>query len=180
MSDHEYNMLQAINAARAARGVHALMADQQLADAAGRHAADLAAHPWLTEGVAYHTGSDGSSIEQRIREAGYAPAQWREVVGWGWGGDIGQMAQWWLSSPAHVGIILSADMTDIGVGYATGGAPWFSYWCVDFARPVEAPQPPQEPPPSDAPPLPYHSHVPIVIGSPAPVSASIDLLPYPS
>ena len=77
MSDHEYNMLQAINAARAARGVHALMADQQLADAAGRHAADLAAHPWLTEGVAYHTGSDGSSIEQRIREAGYAPAQWR-------------------------------------------------------------------------------------------------------
>ena len=178
MSDHEYNMLQAINAARAARGVHALMADQRLGDAAGRHAADLAAHPWLTEGVAYHTGSDGSSIEQRIREAGYAPAQWREVVGWGWGGDIGPMVQWWLSSPAHVGIVLDADMTDIGVGYATGGAPWFSYWCVDFARPVEAPQPPQEPPPSDAPPLPYHSHVPIVIGSPAPVSAGIDLLDY--
>lgn len=62
MNEHEYAMLAAINAARAARGLHALMADERLGDAAGRHAADLASHPGLL-----HTGSDGSSIDQRIR-----------------------------------------------------------------------------------------------------------------
>ncbi len=67
MNEHEYAMLAAINAARAARGLHALMADERLGDAAGRHAADLASHPGLL-----HTGSDGSSIDQRIRAAGYA------------------------------------------------------------------------------------------------------------
>ena len=171
MNEHEYAMLTAINAARATRGVHALVADERLGDAARRHAADLASHPGLL-----HTGSDGSSIDQRIRAAGYAPARWAEVVGYGFGGDIAPMVDWWLSSPEHVGIVLDAGMTDIGVGYAQGLGPWGHYWAVDFGRPVEAPQPPQEPPPSDATPRPYHSHVPVVIGAPAP--AGLDLLEY--
>ena len=67
MNSHELAMLSAINAARVERGLHALAANTQLADAAERHAQDMATHPGIV-----HTGSDGSSIEQRIREAGYA------------------------------------------------------------------------------------------------------------
>ena len=167
MNEHEYAMLAAINAARAARGLHALMADERLADAAGRHAADLASHPGLL-----HTGSDGSSIDQRIRAAGYAPARWAEVVGWCWGGDIAPMVEWWLDSPEHIGIVLDAGMADIGVGYAQGLGPWGHYWTVDFGLPARGPVPPEPP----APPRPYTSHAPVVLGGT--VAPGLDLLDY--
>ena len=67
MSDQAHAMIEAINATRISHGLHALAANTQLADAAERHAQDMATHPGIV-----HTGSDGSSIEQRIREAGYA------------------------------------------------------------------------------------------------------------
>jgi uncharacterized protein YkwD len=152
--DHEHAMLAAINAARASRGVHALAADEQLAAAARRHAADLRDNPALIASGNYHTGSDGSTIGERIARAGYDAAQWGEVVAWGWGSAIGPAVAWWLNSPGHVGYILATNVSDIGVGYAAGGA-WGAYWCVDFGRRV-APGPPPE--------LPPMGYVPVVVG----------------
>ena len=152
MNDHELAMLQAINAARAERGVHALTADEQLAAAAERHAQDIAQHPGL-----FHEGSDGSTTLSRVRDTGYAFEWVFEVVGWGWAGDIPPMVEWWLNSPAHVGLVLSGDVTEIGVGYATGLPPWYYYWAVVMARPVVVAPPPPEPP------RPYTSYVPVVV-----------------
>lgn len=158
-------MVQAINAARAARGVGALRESAALTAAAQRHAADMATHPGLV-----HEGSDGSTIEERIRDAGYAPAQWGEVVAWGWGGAAQPAVDWWLASPGHVGYVLSTEYTEIGVGYATGLGPWGHYWCVDFGRRAEMPMPPPEPA------RPYTSHIPVSLGGPT--AAGIDLLDY--
>ena len=151
-------MLAAINAARAARGAGPLQADGRLVTAARQHAADIGQHPGLL-----HIGSDGMTIEARLRRAGYQAARWGEVVGWGWQGEIAPMLDWWLQSADHVGYVLDPTMTEVGVGYATGLGPWGHYWCVDFARPSaeERPAPPGVEP--DAPP-PHVAYVPIVTG----------------
>jgi hypothetical protein len=169
MNIYEHAMLSAINAARTSRGVHALRHDDRLASAAYGHAVDLSRTPGLL-----HVGSDGSSIDERLRREGYQPTFWREVVGWGWDGRIEPMVQWWLDSPAHAAIVLDANVTDIGVGYVVApGSVWGYYWCVDFAAGDSRVEPP---PP--APPRPYTSHVPIVVGGTVAAPATIDLLPY--
>ena len=128
MNANEWAMLDAINAARTARGVGALRGDERLAAAARRHAADLAQHPGLL-----HIGSDGSTGGQRLFDAGYRWQSWNEVVGWGFDGSPEQMVAWWLMSPDHMPKLLDPAMTDVGAGYAFGVAPWFHYWAIDFA-----------------------------------------------
>lgn len=153
MTDHEQAMLQAINTARVERGVHALAFDANAAAAARRHAEDMARHPGSV-----HIGSDGTDGGDRLLQEGYYWSSWLEAVGWGWGGQIAPMVNWWLASPEHRGIILSAEMSDIGVGYATGLGPWGHYWCIDLGTRRPAPPPP---------PRPYTSYTPVVVGSPA-------------
>ena len=57
-----------INATRAANGCGPVAANPQLTASAARHANDM-----LANGVQAHTGSDGSSLVQRVTDAGYAP-----------------------------------------------------------------------------------------------------------
>lgn len=163
MTERERAMFQAINDLRTSRGLHALRHDERLATAAYGHAVDLSRHPGLM-----HTGSDGSTIDDRLRRAGYEPEFWQEVVGWGFQGDINQMIAWWLASPSHVAALLSDDVADCGVGYVVApGSPWGHYWCVDLAA-------------GDSAPRSYTTYAPIVVGGrvePQP-ARGIDLLPY--
>ena len=168
MGEPEYAMLSAINAARVERGLHALAANAPLATAAERHAQDMAAHPGIV-----HIGSDGTDGGERLLQEGYYWQSWLEAVAWGFDGRIEPVVMWWLASPEHRGIILSADMVDIGVGYAGGLGPFVHYWTVDFGRRRDGP-----PPPPPGPPRPYTSHVPVVIGSPVPAPVGLDLLDY--
>src|SRR5215217_421992 len=59
-------VLSQINATRAANGCGPVAANPQLTASASRQAADMLEH-----GVAGHTGSDGSSLVQRVTDAGY-------------------------------------------------------------------------------------------------------------
>jgi hypothetical protein len=165
-------MITRINAARAANGLPPLSASVQLANAAARHSADLASSPWLIDTGQWHTGSDGSDIGERIRREGYNAIRFLEVTGWGFQGDSDAMFNWWMNSPVHRAAILSPAVDEAGVGYLYApGAPWGSYWTVDFGRRgagVPTPPPPE-------PPRPYTSHVPIVT---APGAVHLDLLPY--
>lgn len=162
MTDHELAMLAAINAARVERGIHALVADAQLAQAARGHAEDMSRHPGMV-----HEGSDGSDGGERIMAAGYEWSRWAEVVAWGWQGEVAPVVAWWLNSASHVGYILSREVHDIGVGFATGGQ-WGAYWTVNMGRRASTPKP-----------RPYTSHVPVVIGPPTPQPPpGLDLLPY--
>lgn len=131
----ELTMTAAINAVRVGRGLPALLPAGELGAAARRQAADLAASPQIILSGDFHTGSDGSTIGQRARDAGYDPLEAREVVGWGFEGEVQPMVNWWLASPSHVGIVLDAGMRDVGVGYVYApGSMWSHYWCVVFGR----------------------------------------------
>ena len=129
MNEHERALLDALNAARVGRGLPPLRHDARLSVAAYEHAVDLSRHPDLM-----HDGSDGSSIIDRIRRAGYAARLWREVVGWGFGGDVAAMVAWWLDSPGHAAILLERELADIGAGYVYApGSAAGHYWTVDMA-----------------------------------------------
>ncbi len=133
-------MIDRINEIRAAHGLPPLAENAMLTQAAHDHAADLSRNEWLIDGGRWHEGSDGSSIDDRLRRAGYRASRFLEVVGWGWGGDESQMVNWWMASPVHRAAILSPDVTEMGsVRLAAPGSPWGFYWVVDFGRPVAAP-----------------------------------------
>lgn len=166
-------MLERINAVRLEHGLPALRESAILAEAARRQAVDLSRNQWLIDSGRWHEGADGSSIADRLRRAGYYPAGWLEIVGWGWGGDAGQMFGWWMNSPVHRDVILSAEVTEAGSVYLYApGSWWGHYWCVDFGRPVGQVV--------VGTPRPYSVHVPVVVapGTAAPGTAAIDLLPY--
>ena len=112
-------LLNQINATRTANGCGPVVPNPQLTAAAARHANDM-----LETGVAEHTGSDGSSVVQRVTGAGYAPyAELGEIVYWGTGslGAPAAAVAWWMNSPGHRAIITDCALTDAGFSAVSNG-----------------------------------------------------------
>jgi uncharacterized protein YkwD len=112
-------VLSQINATRAATGCGPVAANPQLTASAARHANDM-----LENGVADHTGSDGSSLVQRVTDAGYTPyAKLGEVVFWGTGsaGTPATAVTWWMNSPGHRAIITDCGLTEAGFSAVSNG-----------------------------------------------------------
>ena len=160
-------MIDRINAIRVNRGLPPLAENRQLADAAKRHAADLSRSPWLTAGDS-HVGSDGSTVVDRARDAGYPVGYVREMTGWGWAGDFDRMMSYWLDSPTHYPILTDPAMTEIGTAYLYApGTQWGSYWVVVLGKPRGGTPEPARP---------YTTHVPVVV-TPS-NSTGLDMLAY--
>jgi uncharacterized protein YkwD len=112
-------VLSQINAARAANGCGPVAANPQLTASAARHANDM-----LANGVQAHTGSDGSSVVQRVTDAGYAPYERvGEIVFWGTGsaGTPAAAVTWWMNSPGHRAIITDCELTEAGFSAVSNG-----------------------------------------------------------
>ena len=112
-------VLNQINATRTANGCAPVVSNPQLTAAAARQANDM-----LQNGVQSHTGSDGSSLVQRVRDAGYtAYADLGEVVFWGTGslGTPATAVNWWMNSPGHRAIITNCELTDAGFSAVSNG-----------------------------------------------------------
>jgi uncharacterized protein YkwD len=93
--------------------------DPDLTVAAQRHANDM-----LKNGVGDHIGSDGSSPQARIADAGYARTGYTgEIVYWGTGSTATPSAalDLWMESPAHRAIILNCAFTAGGFAIAWEG-----------------------------------------------------------
>ena len=93
--------------------------DPRLTVAAQRHADDM-----LTTGVDGHTGSDGSSPQARIADAGYTQTGYTgEIVYWGTGSAATPTAalDLWMKSPSHRAIILNCAFTAGGFATAWDG-----------------------------------------------------------
>ena len=123
----------AINRARLNAGLAPLGLSTLLTQAAQRHADDIA-----KRGVASHEGADGSSYQQRIREAGYRA--WNdgllvnEVVWLGLGGPADAL-NWFRNRAEEWGIFTDVRYREIGVGYAEDGQ-GVRYFVITFgARP---------------------------------------------
>ncbi|MBN9405904.1 MAG: CAP domain-containing protein [Burkholderiales bacterium] len=133
-------LLSAINAARAqARvctaggstlpAVAALAWNAQLAAAADRHSADMAGNNFFS-----HTGSDGSTFDQRITQAGYRWTSAGENIAAGYSSVV-DVVQGWLGSPGHCVNIMSASYTEFGASCRYSAASQYkSYWTTDFGR----------------------------------------------
>jgi uncharacterized protein YkwD len=118
-----------INNARAQAGLPQLSMNAQLTAAAQGHSIDLACHNLLS-----HTGSDGSSVHDRIAAAGYYPSRSSEII---YGSGFPQTAfDWWMNDQVHRDEILSPYTTEMGIGYAyKADTSYGSYFTVDFASP---------------------------------------------
>jgi len=118
-----------INTARVQAGLSQLNVNPALAAAAQGHSIDMACH-----GLISHTGSDGSSVHDRVVAAGYSPSFSSEII---YGSGYPQTAfDWWMSDEIHRNEILNSSVTEMGVGYAyvpdtaSGG-----YYTVNWASP---------------------------------------------
>lgn len=119
-------MLNDVNAFRAAHGIPALSECAALDRAAQGHSDDQAAHDTMS-----HTGSNGSDLGTRANQAGY--------VGWGALGEnvaygytaVNTVMVGWMNSTGHRENILSRSYEHVGFGLATS-ASGTRYWSQDF------------------------------------------------
>ncbi|HEY9153009.1 MAG TPA: NBR1-Ig-like domain-containing protein [Anaerolineales bacterium] len=115
-----------INNARAQAGLNKLSVNSQLTAAAQGHSADMACHSLLS-----HTGSDASTIYQRIVAAGYNPVNYLEII---YASGYPQDAfNWWMSDQVHHDAIMNTGVTEMGGGYAyVANSANGGYYTVDF------------------------------------------------
>ena len=92
--------------------------DPRLTEAAQRHANDM-----LKSGLDGHIGSDGSSPQARITDAGIRTRYTGEVVYWGTGSAAtpNVAVDMWMQSPPHRAIILNCAYTAAGFATAWDG-----------------------------------------------------------
>ncbi len=115
-----------INAARTKASLGKLSINSQLTAAAQGHSVDMACHSLLS-----HTGSNGSTIDQRIVAAGYNPVNYLEII---YAGGSPQGAfNWWTNDPVHHDAIMNTGVTEMGGGYAyVANSSDGEYYTVDF------------------------------------------------
>ena len=126
----EAEVIDLVNTERAAQGLAAYSVDGRLTAAARVHATDMACNHFTS-----HTGSDGSSVRDRVVRQGYT---------WSWigenyfvGGSGAQTAfNWWMNSTPHRNNLLSPNYTQFGVGYVyDADSDYGGYFVVVFAKP---------------------------------------------
>lgn len=115
-------VVELVNAERGKVGCSPVEVNATLTEAAQKHSEDMAA-----SGSMSHTGSDGSSPDDRITRAGYSWSTYGENVAYGYSTPEQVMAGW-MSSPGHKENILNCAFKEIGVGLAQPG----DYWTQDF------------------------------------------------
>jgi len=129
-SDYEARVIELINTERVNAGLPVLNPQGQLVSAAQLHSADMGCNNYFS-----HTGLDGSDVGSRVQRQGYNWSTVGENIAAGYSSPTDVVAGW-MNSPGHKANILSADYTEIGVGYAFGGDSQFgSYWTAVFANP---------------------------------------------
>lgn len=124
----QYALRDAHNAERKKNDKPPLSVAPLLVKAAYEHAKDMAKHQEMT-----HTGSDGTSADQRVNRAGYKFLGTGENVAAGHT-TIAHAVRDWMTSEGHRANILG-DFTEIG-GARVIGKDGIHYWAVEFGKPV--------------------------------------------
>lgn len=115
------SILDLTNQARRQANQGKLTLSESLSAAAQRHANDLA------QGAPFsHQGSDGSTMVDRVKGAGYDYWSIAENIYYQSPSNRPERAvQGWLKSPGHRRNLLSGKFTEIGIGYASNGGRHF-------------------------------------------------------
>jgi uncharacterized protein YkwD len=106
-----------LNAQRASAGLGPLAGDRKLARAARRFSDAM-----VRQGFFDHVSPQGSTMDQRIRAAGYPGRTIGETIGWGAGAlaTPAAIVQAWMQSPPHRAIIMDGRFHQVGLGVAAG------------------------------------------------------------
>ena len=146
-SADELQIMKDVNTARASArscgAVHFAAAgpltwNTQLATAAQRHSSDMAQNGYreatAQEPEAPHTGSDGSTPQQRITAAGYVWQNSGENVAAGYTvGGMNDVVLAWLASPGHCSNLMNPKFKEIGVSVVVNeGMKYRSFYTQDF------------------------------------------------
>lgn len=108
-----------------------LSLDLTLAEAAQRHSEDMAQNNLFS-----HTGSDGTSGDDRIEAAGYEWRAWGENVAAGNADAAATIAQW-FASPTHCANFMKPVFTEVGFGYDQDpSADYVHYWTANLGTPA--------------------------------------------
>jgi uncharacterized protein YkwD len=98
-----------------------------LTAAAQRHSQDMA-----KTGTISHTGSDGSTPEQRMRAAGYGGSTGEEAI-YGGSATIDDAWYFWVNDKVHTNMMLKPEYTVVGIAMANAADRY--YYTMDFGKP---------------------------------------------
>jgi uncharacterized protein YkwD len=106
-----------LNQQRAQARLAPLTPDRRLARAARRFSQTM-----VREHFFAHVSPAGSTMDQRVRAAGYSGRTTGETIGWGSGSLAAPAAivQGWMDSPPHRAIIMDGRFREVGLGVAAG------------------------------------------------------------
>lgn len=135
LDDEEQAFLVLLNQHRQANGRDPVAACTSLNRAAQGHSEDM-----RDQGYFDHTGLNGSSPIDRACDACYASCGstgWGENIAAGNSGADGTFDQW-VNSPGHNANMLGDNYAVVGIGRATGGGSYGTYWTTVFGGKSDA------------------------------------------
>jgi uncharacterized protein YkwD len=116
-----------LNAQRKAHGLSQFKLNTKLDKAAQGHACDNAARRSYS-----HDSSNGDTLANRLRKAGYRYRAAAENTGRGFGTGT-RAVEWWMNSEKHRGNILYPRVKEVGIGIALSAAPDNKlHWVINF------------------------------------------------
>ena len=129
-TDYNTEVLELINSVRVANDLPAYQSNEPLTRAAWVLSADMACNNFYD-----HTGSDGSTLEDRINAEGYAYNDAGESIYYGLAGIPERAFDWWMENSRDSENILSSIYTEIGIAFALNPQTGASYYTLVFAVP---------------------------------------------
>ncbi|MEC4986807.1 MAG: CAP domain-containing protein [Oscillatoria sp. PMC 1068.18] len=128
-SQYDSQLLELTNAQRRRQNLPPLRFSPQLGQAAQRHAEDMVRNRFFS-----HTGSNGSSLGDRVKATGYSYSYIGENISAGRSTPT-EAIQGWMNSSGHRANILNREYTEIGFGYVTSpSSPYRYYWVQVFGK----------------------------------------------
>ncbi|WAL59718.1 CAP domain-containing protein [Thermocoleostomius sinensis] len=127
-------VLDLTNLQRRQAGLQPLRLNDKLAVAAQFHSTDMARNDFFS-----HTGSNGSSVFDRVTSAGYNYALAAENIAAGYATPHA-VVKAWMNSPGHRANILYPGLREIGIGFYfmdidPGTTTYRYYWTQNFGTP---------------------------------------------
>ena len=141
-ADTAYDLINGVNALRAASGLPPYSISPTLMYTAQAQADFMAAN-----GVVTHSGPGGSSVTSRLLAAGYPLAgdlsqggfRSENITGGGDDKSAQDAINEWTGDAPHLNTMLSPNLTEIGAGVAVANG--MVYYVIDCARPTNAGSP---------------------------------------
>lgn len=132
-TEQQTKLLRLMNDARRERGLSSLSLSSPLQRAAQGHVEDIVEHNYPPT----HTGSDGSSMSDRVRRENYSYRYVGENVAAGYSSAEDTFEQW-MNSRGHRENILNPNFTEVGIGYYINAprTTYDHYWVLVLGKPA--------------------------------------------